>query len=67
MTRVFRWFLRIALFLLLTAAYVGHRTRPDSAIESDLAAALGEGLIAVAYVYLLFYILALILRWFTRR
>ena len=67
MTRVFRWFLRIALFLLLTAAYAGHRARPDSAIEPDLAAALGEGLLAAAYVYLLFYILALVLRCFTRR
>ena len=62
-----RWCLRISAFLFIALAYGANRSRPAGGIELDLSAALGEGIVVSAYLYLLIYCLLLSFHWFADR
>ena len=62
-----RWSLRISEFPFIALTYAANRSQPAGGIELDLSAALGEGLVVSAYLYLLFYCLVLLIHWLAGR
>ncbi len=62
-----RWALRVSAFLFIALAYGANRSQPAGGIEPGLSAALVEGLVVAAYLYLLFYGLVLSIHWFVGR